>query len=430
MTAERPEVEAAALPYEGANAHSAHTIVIVGAGQAGGWAAQTLRSEGFAGRVVLVGNEAHPPHERPPLSKTVLSGAAAPESARLMKPEAFDALAVQWRPGVQVHRIDRAAKQVLLSDGTAQPYDKLILCTGGRARRLALPGADQVPLHTLRTIEDAQALAPALRPGRSVVVVGGGWIGLEVAATARQQGAEVVVVTQSRLCERTVPADVSAYLLALHRAQGVRVLLGAGVRGFARAADGADGADIRSEVLLADGSALACDTIVLGVGLVPNDELARAAGLACEGGVLVDAQCRTSDPDILAAGDVAVAHNPWAGRSLRLESWQNAQEQGMAAARSALGQTVDYQPLPWFWSDQYGMNLQIYGMPTPAHRVVQRGDPASGSFVWFYLAGDVVQAAVGANAARDLRFARRLIEQRKSVNAEQLADPNTPMAKL
>ena len=425
MTAERPEVEAAALPHEGANAHPASTIVIVGAGQAGGWAAQTLRSEGFAGRVVLIGDEAHPPHERPPLSKAVLSGAAAPETTRLMKPEAFDALAVQWRPGVQVRRIDRAGKQVLLSDGTAQPYDKLILCTGGRARRLAVPGADQVPLHTLRTIEDAQALAPALRPGRSVVVVGGGWIGLEVAATARQQGADVVVVeTQSRLCERTVPAEVSAYLLTLHRAQGVRVLLGAGVRGFARAADG------RSEVLLADGSALACDTIVLGVGLVPNDELAREAGLACDGGVRVDAQCRTSDPDILAAGDVVVAPSPWAGRSLRLESWQNAQEQGMAAARSALGQAVDYQPLPWFWSDQYGMNLQIYGMPTPAHRVVQRGDAASGSFVLCYLAGNVVQAAVGANAARDLRFARRLIEQRKPVDAEQLADLNSPMAKL
>ena len=161
MTAERPEVEAAALPYEGANAHSAHTIVIVGAGQAGGWAAQALRSEGFAGRVVLIGDEAHPPHERPPLSKAVLSGAAAPDSTRLMKPEAFDALAVHWRPGVQVHRIDRAAKQVLLSDGTAQPYDKLILCTGGRARRLALPGADQVPLQTLRTIDECPGGAAA-----------------------------------------------------------------------------------------------------------------------------------------------------------------------------------------------------------------------------------------------------------------------------
>ncbi len=314
---------------------------------------------------------------------------------------------------------------MLLSNGEALVYDKLILCTGGRARRLTLPGADQVPLHTLRTIEDAQALASALGPGRSVVVVGGGWIGLEVAATARQQGADVVVVeTQSRLCERTVPAEISEHLLALHRAQGTLVLLGAGVNGFDKAADG------RSEVLLADGSVLRCDAIVLGIGLVPNDELAREAGLECEGGVLVDAQCRTSDPHILAAGDVAVAPNPWAGRRMRLESWQNAQEQGIAAARSALGHAVDYQPLPWFWSDQYGMNLQIYGVPTSAHRVVQRGDAASGSFVLFYLAGDVVQAAIGPNAARDLRFARRLIEQRKPVDAQRLADPETPMSKL
>jgi 3-phenylpropionate/trans-cinnamate dioxygenase ferredoxin reductase subunit len=430
MTAERPEVAAAAWPHAPADSDAdadatPRTIVIVGAGQAGGWAAQTLRSEGFSGRLVLIGDEPHPPHERPPLSKAVLCGAALPETTRLMKPEAFEALGLDWRPGAQVRRIDRAARQVLLADGEALPYDKLLLCTGGSARRLALPGAEQVPLHTLRTIEDAQALAPALRPGRSVVVVGGGWIGLEVAATARQLGAEVAVVeTQGRLCERTVPAEISEHLLALHRARGTRVLLGAGVKGFARAADG------RSEVLLADGSALRCDTIVLGVGLVPNDALARAAGLACEGGVLVDAQCRSSDPDILAAGDVAVAHNPWAGRALRLESWQNAQEQGIAAARSALGLPVDYRPLPWFWSDQYGMNLQIYGVPTPAHRVVRRGDPASGSFVLFYLAGDVVQAAIGPNAARDLRFARRLIEQRKPVDAERLADLATPLSRL
>jgi 3-phenylpropionate/trans-cinnamate dioxygenase ferredoxin reductase subunit len=416
MESERLEVAAAASPG---------TIVIVGAGQAGGWAAQTLRKEGFAGRLVLIGDERHPPHERPPLSKAVLAGEASPESTRLMKSEPFEALALEWRPGAQVTRIDRGAKRLDMTDGETLAYDKLILCTGGRARTLAIPGADRPGVHTLRTIDDALALAPLLKPGNTVVVVGGGWIGLEVAATARKKGADVVVVeAQSRLCERTVPREISEHLLALHGSHGTRVILGAGVSGFASSGDG------RSTVTLADGSTLACDAVVVGVGLVPNDELAREAGLECDGGVLVDSRCRTSDPDIFAAGDVAVAPNLWAGRRLRLESWQNAQEQGIAAARSALGREVDYQPLPWFWSDQYGMNLQIYGIPTPSLRVVVRGVAGSDSFVLFYLEGDVVKAAIGPNAARDLRFARRLIEQRKPVDLQRLADIDIPMSKL
>jgi len=417
MDAERPAVAAG----EWATA----TIVIVGAGQAGGWAAQTLRKEGFAGRLVLIGDELHPPHERPPLSKAVLAGESVPQSTWLQKSDAFDALALEWRRGTQVKRIDGAAKRLELADGEMLAYDKLILCTGGRARTLPIPGADAPGVHTLRTIEDALRLAPLLQAGRQVVVVGGGWIGLEVAATARQKGADVVVVeAQSRLCERTVPSEISEHLLALHRTHGTRVLLGAGVAGFGSTDDG------RSAVTLADGKVLACDAIVVGVGLVPNDELARDAGLDCDGGVIVDARCRTSDPDILAAGDVAVADNPWAGRRLRLESWQNAQEQGIAAARSALGLEVDYRPLPWFWSDQHGMNLQIYGIPMPSMRVVLRGVAGSDSFILFYLDGDVVKAAIGPNAARDLRFARRLIEQRKPVDPQRLADTGVPMSKL
>jgi 3-phenylpropionate/trans-cinnamate dioxygenase ferredoxin reductase subunit len=416
MDSDRPSVAAAAC----ADA----TIVIVGAGQAGGWAAQTLRKEGFAGRLVLIGDELHPPHERPPLSKAVLAGEAAPESTWLMRADAFDALGLDWRPGARVTRIDRAAKRLEMADGATLAYDKLILCTGGRGRTLPIAGADAPGVHTLRTIDDALALAPVLQPGNSVVVVGGGWIGLEVAATARKKGADVVVFeAQSRLCERTVPREISEYLLALHRSNGTRVMLGAGVTRFA-----SDNKD-RMVVTLADGSALTCDAIVVGVGLVPNDELARDAGLACDCGVIVDARCRTSDPDILAAGDVAVTPNPWAGRSVRLESWQNAQDQGIAAARSALGLEVEYQPLPWFWSDQYGMNLQIYGIPMSSHRVVARGVPGSESFVLFYLDGDVVKAALGPNAARDLRFARRLIEQRKPVDAQRLADAGVPMSK-
>lgn len=414
---ERPEVAAAACTNT--------TIVIVGAGQAGGWAAQTLRKEGFTGRIVLIGDEVHPPHERPPLSKSVLCGEALPQSTWLQKAAAFEALRLDWRAGVRVARIDRAAKRLELAGGDTIAYDKLILCTGGRARRLALPGADAVPVHTLRTIDDAQALAPVLAPGRSVVVVGGGWIGLEVAATARKRGADVVVVeAQGRLCERTVPPEISEHLLVLHRSHGTRILLGAGIAGFATGGDG------RPVVMLADGQSLACDAVVAGIGMVPNDELARDAGLVCEGGVIVDSGCRSSDPDILAAGDVAVAVNPWAGRRLRLESWHNAQEQGIAAARSALGLEVDYQPLPWFWSDQYAMNLQIYGVPLPSHRVVARGTPASESYVLFYLDGDIVKAALGPNAARDLRFARRLIEQRKPIDPQHLADPAVPMARL
>jgi 3-phenylpropionate/trans-cinnamate dioxygenase ferredoxin reductase subunit len=417
MNPERPQVEAAAWP-DG-------TIVIVGAGQAGGWAAQSLRKEGFAGRVVLIGAESHPPHERPPLSKAVLAGEATPDSTRLLKPEAFEALALDWRPGVRVARIDRPGKRLELAGGEAIGYDKLILCTGGRARTLPVPGADLPGVFTLRTIDDALALAPRLQPGRTVAVVGGGWIGLEVAATARKKGAEVVVIeTQSRLCERTVPREISEHLLALHQAAGTEVLLGAGVTAFDRSDDG------RLSVALGDGRQLVCDTIVVGVGMLPNDELAREAGLACDGGVRVDAQCRTSDPDILAAGDVTVTPNPWAGRPLRLESWQNAQEQGIAAARSALGLPVDYQPLPWFWSDQHGMNLQIFGVPQPAHRMVVRGTPGADSFLLFYLDGDVVRAALGPNAAKDLRFARRLIEQRKPVDADRLSDTGVPMSKL
>jgi 3-phenylpropionate/trans-cinnamate dioxygenase ferredoxin reductase subunit len=404
---------------------STDTIVIVGTGQAGGWAAQTLRKEGHAGPIVLIGDELHLPYERPPLSKAVLSGDAPAESTYLIKREAFDALALDWRPGVRVAAIDRAARQLQLSEGEPIGYDKLILCNGGRARALQVPGADLPGVFTLRNIDDAHALGRALVSGQRLVVIGGGWIGLEVAATARTKGMSVTVVeAMQRLCERTVPPEISAYLASLHAANGTDVLLGVGVERLSRGADGT------LEVMLSDGRELCCDTVVVGIGLIPNDELAREAGLACEGGVVVDAQCRSSDPNIFAAGDVAAWHCAWAGRRMRLESWQNAQEQGIAAARSALGLAVDHQPLPWFWSDQYGINLQIYGMPTAAHRVVERRAPGSDSFILFYLDGDVVSAAVGPNAARDLRFARRLIEQRKPVDPARLADVQVPMAKL
>jgi 3-phenylpropionate/trans-cinnamate dioxygenase ferredoxin reductase subunit len=220
-----------------------------------------------------------------------------------------------------------------------------------------------------------------------------------------------------------VPPEISEYLSNLHSRHGTNVILGAGVARLSRSAQG------MLAVTLSDGRELTCDAVVVGIGLIPNDELAREAGLECDGGIVVDAQCRTSDADILAAGDVASWHSRWAGRRMRLESWQNAQEQGIAAARSALGLEVDHQPLPWFWSDQYDTNLQIYGVPASTHRVVVRGAPESDSFVLFYLDGNVISAALGPNSARDLRFARRLIEQRKAIDPERLADAQVPMSK-
>jgi 3-phenylpropionate/trans-cinnamate dioxygenase ferredoxin reductase subunit len=401
------------------------TIIIVGSGQAGGWAAQTLRKEGFDGKVVLIGEEPHYPYERPPLSKTVLSGEAHADSTHLIKADAFDKLGLDWRPNVRVTTIDRVGKQVRLSTGEAIGYDKLILCNGGRARPMNVPGADLPGLFTLRSIDDAQALSKELLPGKKMVVVGGGWIGLEVAATARKKGVEVTIVeAMARLCERTVPPEISEYLSRLHARHGTEVLLGEGVARFTRNAEG------MLVVTLSGGRELVCDAVVIGIGMIPNDEQARDAGLECDGGIVVDAQCRTSDPDILAAGDVASWHCHWAGRRKRLESWQNAQEQGIAAARSALGIAVSHQPLPWFWSDQYDTNLQIYGMPDPTHRVVVRGDHQSDSFVLFYLDGDQIRSALGPNAARDLRFARRLIESRKSVDPALLADTRVALAKL
>lgn len=401
------------------------SIVVLGAGQAGGWAAKTLRDQGFRGRVTLIGDEAHAPHERPPLSKAVLAGEAAPESTHLFKPAALDALDLDWRRGVRVDAIDRARRSIALDDGTALAYDRLILCMGGRARALAVPGSERVRVHTLRSIDDALALRDALSPQARMLVVGGGWIGLEVAATARKRGASVRVVEYApRLCPRVLPAPLSAHLCALHARHGVEVSLG---RSIARLAP-AEGTGV--SVTLDDGETFVVDCIVAGVGLVANDELARAAGLECAGGVVVDMRCATSDPDIYAAGDVAVAPNGFARGRIRLESWQNAQDQAIAAARSALGQDVRYDPIPRFWSDQYDVNIQMLGWFGPDDRLALRGDPSSGRFVGFALDGARVRAAIAFNAARELRAAKRLIESGAEVDVARLVDPGVDLGRL
>jgi 3-phenylpropionate/trans-cinnamate dioxygenase ferredoxin reductase subunit len=399
-------------------------IVIVGAGQAGGWAAATLRDRGYAGRVVLLGDEPHAPYERPPLSKAVLGGQAPPESTELFSAQRLAQLDIEFQPGVSATRLRLRERQVDTSDGGALGYDKLILCMGGRPLVPALPGVDSAGVHVLRTRDDALRLRASLGPGKHLVIVGGGWIGLEVAATARQTGSTVTVLEQApRLCARSVQPGVSAHLAALHAAHGVDIRVNAGLRAVQAQADG------KAVAELADGTRIAADAVVLGVGLQPNDALAREAGIACERGVLVDEYCRTSAEDVYAAGDVAVSAHAAAGGRIRLESWQNAQDQGTAAALSALGETAPYVPTGAVWSEQYDAMVQIVGFPALAACEVLRPQADGRALLSMALdAGGRLVAAVAVDAARDLRQLRKWIAQGAVLDPALLQRPDVPLA--
>ncbi len=403
---------------------SVETVVVVGAGQAGGWAAQTLRSEGFTGRIALVGDETHPPHERPPLSKAVLAGTAEPDATHLFKRDAYAELGLDVRTGMAVAAIERAARSVVLTNGETIAYDRLILCTGSAPRRLGVPGADSPRLHYLRTIDDALLLRPRLAHGAHLIVIGAGWIGLEVAATARKRGANVTVIEPlPRICARAAPPEISEHLLHLHEGHGVAFRLGTGVAAIEDAADAV-------VVTLGDGTSVRGDAAVAGIGIVPNVAVAQAAGLKIDNGIVVDECTRTSDPCVFAAGDVANTPLGCLGARVRLESWANAQNQAIVAAKAALGKEARYDELPWFWSDQYDLNLQMLGVPARWSEPVVRGALGSESFSLFYLEGESIAAVVAANAPRELRAAKRLMQQRKPVRAEELANPATNLAKL
>lgn len=392
-------------------------IVIVGAGQAGGWAARTLRQEGFGGRIVLLGDESHAPYERPPLSKGILGGSATPAAATLFSRADLEQLAIEWRASSECLSIDRSARELLLSDGTVLIYDKLILCMGGRARQLIVPGADLPGVFVLRSLDDACAIGSQLAPGNKLVAIGGGWIGLEVAATARLKGLNTTIVeSEARLCARTVPSQASTFLQDMHQRQGTQVLLNCSVERIERRSGGLG-------VVLDGGRVVAADIIVVGIGLLPNDELARNAGLECRGGIVVDINCRTSDECIFAAGDVALAHNQWYERRLRLESWQNAQDQGIAAAKAALGMDVRYDPLPRFWSEQYDVTIQMIGCLSCERGVpVLRENPRTGLFMVFWVADRRLRGVLSVNAGGDLREARRILMTQRPVDANTLAD--------
>ena len=403
---------------------TSETIVIVGAGQAGGRAAETLRAEDFAGRIVMVGEEAHPPYERPPLSKKVLLGEEEPESTYLHDGDYWREHHIELRLSVRAEAIDRAAGRVVLGGGEALAYDRLLLVTGARARRLDLAGAAPGEVLYLRGMDDALALRARLVPGAAVVVVGGGYIGLEVAAAARQRECRVVVIeAQEVAMQRVVAPEIGRFLTEVHNAAGVDIRTGLGVTGLG----GSEGA---RTVLCSDGAEVAAELVVVGVGAVPNVELAEAAGLEVDNGIVVDELGRTSDPRIFAAGDVTNHPNPLLGRRVRLESWQNAQNQAIAVARAMLGAEEPYAEVPWFWSDQYDLNLQMVGLPVAWDRLVLRGDPANRQFSAFYLLGGKLVGANAINNARDIRPARQLIAEGRAVDAEVLADEEKPLRRL
>ena len=399
-------------------------IVVIGAGQAGGWAARTLRDEGFEGGIVVIGEEPYPPYERPPLSKEVLLGKEPADSSYLWPEGSFDELGIELRTGVAATAIDRAARTVVLSDGGSIPYRKLLIATGGRVRRLPVEGAELDRVHYLRGIDDSAAIRADLGDGAKLVVIGGGWIGLEVAAAARMLGAEVTVVEAlDRLCGRALTPELAAWLLDVHRGRGVDVRLGATVEALT-------GEGRVSGARLSGGETLAATAVVIGIGIVPNVELAEAAGLEIDNGVRVDAHCRTSDPDIFAAGDVTNHPNDLLGRNIRLESWENAQNQGIAAAKAMLGGENPYCEIPWFWSDQYDVNIQLVGLPTDFEETVTRGERADGSFVEFYMKGGRIDGAAAINNPRDIRFAKRLMQAQKTVDPAALADPSVKLQAL
>ena len=398
--------------------------VIVGASLAGAKAAEALREEGFDGPIVLIGAEPDLPYERPPLSKEYLRGEAPREKA-YVHPESFYAdNSIDLRTGTSVDRIDVKAFEVVLAGGERVAYGRLLLTTGAEPRRLNVPGSELGGIHYLRAMADADALAARLKAGGRLVVVGGGWIGAEVAASARQLGLDVTIVEQAALpLERVLGPEVGRFFADLHAGHGVRLVANATVEGF-------EGGESVERVRLAGGDSVDADLVVVGVGVVPRVRLAEQAGIATGNGIIVSAGLETSVPGVFAAGDVANAEHPFYDGRLRVEHWANALHQPGTAARSMLGKAASYDRLPYFFSDQYDLGMEYTGYAERWDRIVFRGDPAGGEFVAFYMDGEHVVAALNANVWDVAEPAEALIRSRQPVDDKQLTDPEAALTSL
>jgi len=403
---------------------SEQAIVIVGAGHAGGCAASALRAAGHKGPVTLLGIEPHPPYERPPLSKELLQGAVPTEKTYLRPAAWYAEHEVDLRLGAEAVEIDRAAGRVRLADGESVAYDSLLLTTGARPRLLRIPGGEGPRVFYLRDIADSLRLRERLVPDVRFAVIGAGFIGLEVAATAKKRGAAVTVLELApQVLARVTPPEIADYVGDLHRRNGVVLRTGVAVTAIEESGD-------HLVIVLKDGERIEADYAAVGIGAVPNIELAQAAGILCEDGVQVDQFGHSSDDRIFAAGDVTRHFNPLVGRYIRLEAWQNAQNQGIAVAKVMAGGTQPFAEVPWFWTDQFDMNLQMAGAPERWDELVFRGEPAERSFTAFHLAGDKVVAVTTVNAIRDMRFGRMLIERGRVVDRALLADKSVKLQDL
>jgi 3-phenylpropionate/trans-cinnamate dioxygenase ferredoxin reductase component len=398
--------------------------VIVGAGHSGGRAAEALRAADPAREIILIGSEGHPPYERPPLSKAVLAGTAAVRDSYLHPAAWYGEQGIALKLSTKVAAINRAAQVLVLGDGSRLSYDTLLLTTGARARTLPVAGATEPAVLYLRDISDAERLAARLGPGVVLAVIGAGFIGLEVAASSRFLASAVhVIELAAQPLGRVIHPAIGRWVAELHRRNGVHLHLGRTVQTI-------ESAGAARRLVLDNGTSIVADVIVAGVGAVPNTELARAAGLKVQDGIITDAEGRTSDPAIRAAGDCTRHFNPLLGRYIRLESWQNAQDQAIAVARCMANIEHPHAEIPWFWSDQYDMNLQVLGIAEPAVPLVWRGDPDGSDFIAFSLEGQRIAAATGVNRSKEMAVVRRIMQRGIAVDPAVLADPSTKLMTL
>lgn len=392
--------------------------MIVGAGHAAAQAVDSLRREGFEGRLVLVGDEPDLPYQRPPLSKAYLAGEFDPERLWIRPASFYEHQRCELLLGRRAVALDRARQELRLDDGRTLAYDALLLATGGRARRAAVPGADLGGIHYLRTRADVDGIRAELAPGRRVVIVGAGYIGLECAASCAKLGLTVTVLEMApRVMSRVVAPEMSDFYQAEHARHGVEIRLGTTVAAF-------EGGPRVTAVTCSDGTRAPADLVIVGIGIVPNVELAADAGIACDNGIAVDEHCRTSDPKVYAVGDCCSHPSLHYGRRIRLESVDNAFEQAKTAAANICGRELVHDKIPWFWSDQYDHKLQIVGLSQDYDRVVLRGDPGTRSFSCCYLKGRELVALDAVNQPRDFMAAKKVIAERTPLDLDRLADPS------